>query len=299
MSEQKFERAVVDWFEDGSDRTPQRAIDAVLLAVKTTPQERDLRIPWRFPRMLAVNRATGFAAVALVAVVGAGTLIYLNSPGTGGAGGKATPSPTLAVAPTASRPPVSTPQPSFVAPGITGWQTYTSAAYGYTISIPSDWSVYARATRKFHPGDTATAESAASDLFANPEAIDGDSMGLWVMQLPAPAGADLNSWAGLEAALREMCKPGFSRIACPTDDTFTPMCLGAQACQPAIITLVSGERTPDGVFGDPKTRIVTLFSIGRPDDFPAAARYGGAVSLLKSILSQVDVRAPQPGETPH
>ena len=31
-----FERAVRDWLEDGSDRTPRPAIDAVLLAVKTT-----------------------------------------------------------------------------------------------------------------------------------------------------------------------------------------------------------------------------------------------------------------------
>jgi len=42
-----------------------------------------------------------------------------------------------------------------------------------------------------------------------------------------------------------------------------------------------------------------VFSIGRPDDFPAAARYGGTVALLKAILAQVDIRAPLPGETPH
>ena len=33
-----FERAVDDWLEDGSDRTPRPAVDAVLLAIKTTPQ---------------------------------------------------------------------------------------------------------------------------------------------------------------------------------------------------------------------------------------------------------------------
>src|SRR4051794_10597651 len=126
MSDHQFDRAVRDWLEDGSDRTPRSAIDGVLLAVKTTPQERDLRIPWRFRRMLAVTRATGFAAAALVAVVGAGALIYLNSPGTGGAGGKATPTPTLAPtsAPTAAAPRVRPTLAAYVPPPLS--QTFTS-----------------------------------------------------------------------------------------------------------------------------------------------------------------------------
>ena len=46
-----FERATRDWLEAGSDRTPPPVMDAVFLAVRTTPQERDLRIPWRTPTM--------------------------------------------------------------------------------------------------------------------------------------------------------------------------------------------------------------------------------------------------------
>jgi hypothetical protein len=282
MSDHLFDRAVRDWLEDGSDRTPRSAIDGVLLAVKTTPQERDLRIPWRFTRMTNTMRLA--AGIAIVAVIGFGALQFLG-PGSG-VGSKATPSPSPTVAPT-------------LPPGITGWTTYTSKVYGYTLSYPSDWSVYAPATRKFQQGDLAFPEIPTADVFENSEAIDGDSIGLFVMQLPAPAGADLNSWEGLLAAFREMCKPEFSSIACPTADPATPMCLGDQACRPAIIALVSDERTPSALFGDPDNAIVTLFSLGRPDDFPAAARYGGAVTLLKSILSQVDVRVPQPGETPH
>jgi hypothetical protein len=47
MSDQLFERAVRDWLDDGSDKTPPTAIEAVLLAAKTTPQERVLGIPRR------------------------------------------------------------------------------------------------------------------------------------------------------------------------------------------------------------------------------------------------------------
>ena len=76
MSDQLFERAVRDWLEDGSDRTPRPAIDAVLLAVKTTRQERDLRIPRRFTQMPTYMRLA--AGIAIVAVVGVGVLAYFN-----------------------------------------------------------------------------------------------------------------------------------------------------------------------------------------------------------------------------
>ena len=122
-------------------------------------------------------------------------------------------------------------------------------------------------------------------------------MGLWVMQVAAPAGADLGSWDGLEAALGELCdEPTVN--GCPGDDPPTQLCLGGQDCRAAIIVLSGPELTPTAAFGDPEAGIITIFAIGRPDDFPAAARYGGTVALLKAILAQVDVREPQPGETP-
>ena len=36
-----FDRAVDRWLDDGSDATPPHVIDGVLLAVRSTPQERD------------------------------------------------------------------------------------------------------------------------------------------------------------------------------------------------------------------------------------------------------------------
>ena len=43
-------------------REQAQAIDGVLLAVKTTPQERDLWIPWRPNPMPTFTRAIGLAA---------------------------------------------------------------------------------------------------------------------------------------------------------------------------------------------------------------------------------------------
>ena len=98
VSDQLFERAVRDWLEDGSDRTPRPAIDAVLLAVKTTRQERDLRIPRRFKQMPTYMRLA--AGIAIVAVVGVGVLAYF----TGGpnTGAPPTPAPTTQATPTPS-----------------------------------------------------------------------------------------------------------------------------------------------------------------------------------------------------
>lgn len=279
------ERILDAFLAPESDRLADRVIDGALADIARTPQRRALRVPWRFPLMPASSRVTSIAAVALVAVVGAGALIYLNSRAPSGPG-----SPTTTVAPTVDV----TPEPTSVA---AGWTTYTSAAYGLTMSYPSDWSVAASATHKWQPGEPAVPDAWPwADVFGNPEEVDGDSMALWVWQMPAPAGSDLNSREGLLDVLREMCDE--STLLCPTDDPPTPMCLGEQDCQPAIIMLV-GDGEPIALFGDPESGLVTLFHIGRPDDFPAAARYGGTVALLKAILAQVDVRAPQPGETPH
>ena len=252
--------------------------------------------------MPALSRTTGIAAVALVAAVGAGGVMYLASNSTGGAGSR--PSPASTPAPTAVPTPAPTAaaalRPSPETPGITAWKTYTSSVYGYTISYPDDWSAYRPATVKWEPG--APEDGAWADLFTNPEAVDGESIGMFALQIPAPAGADLESWDGLQAALKAMCaKPGeFAYEPCPRDEPLIRLCGGSEGCQAVLLARAADvEASPRAVFGDPATGIVTLLSIGRPDDYPAAARYGGTVKLLQSVLSQMGVREAQPGETPN
>jgi hypothetical protein len=143
MSDLQFERAVTDWLEDGSDRTPRRAIDGVLLAVKTTPQERDLRIPWRFPPMPALTRATGIAAVALVATVAAGGVLY-----TGFGGPGASPTPTIGPTPTSPPPtPTAAATPKPVGDGLLSPGNYAETLsatdagvkVNFTLTEPWEW----------------------------------------------------------------------------------------------------------------------------------------------------------------
>jgi hypothetical protein len=282
------ERILDAFLAPEADRLPDRVIDAALADIARTPQRRAMRVPWRFAHMPALTRATGIATVALVAAVGAGGLVYLNSApssGPGGPGSQVPPSPTVAptTAPTTRPTTAPTPQPTW---DPTAWKTYTSEVYGFTFSYPSDWSVHVQATEK-----------GEKEVIANPESVDGDEIVFFVSQRPAPEGADLATWDGLEAAVRGICGET-SGIPCPSTAPPTPMCVG-QECQPAVIALVGDEQTPSAYIGDPVTGAVTVFDMGRPDDFPAAARYGGATALLKAIVAQIGVREPEPGETPH
>ncbi len=98
MNDQRdFDRAVDRWLDDGSDATPPQVIDAVLLAVRSTPQERDFRISWKTSPMK--HLAYAVAAVSVLAV-GA---IALNVLGPSfGIGSGPTPTATIQQTPDAS-----------------------------------------------------------------------------------------------------------------------------------------------------------------------------------------------------
>ena len=90
-----FDRAVYRWLDEGSDVTPPEVIDAVLLAVRSTPQERRSWWPaWRTNRMNTYAKLIVAAAAVLVVAIGA----YQLLPGRSGFGGTiATPWPSPAL----------------------------------------------------------------------------------------------------------------------------------------------------------------------------------------------------------
>ncbi len=285
------EQRISDWLEgEGEYELPDRVLAETFHQATVTRQVRALP-GWRIFQMdrKVISFAAGAAAITIVVLAGAS---YFGQPDASRVGGAPTPSPTPT--PVASAAPSA--PPSFVAPGISGWTPYTSAAYGFTMSYPSDWYVADRANHKWQPGEPETEEVGSFwDAFAND---DGDGTLMLVAQVPAPTGADLESWEGLHAVHRELCdEPTIP--ACPADYTPTSLCSGQQDCAPAILALNGDDPMPVALIGDPEKGIVTVIWIGRVDSFPTAVRYGGTVQFLKSVLTQLDVRDPQPGETPH
>ena len=100
--DRSLERAARSWIEAGPIRAPDRVIDAALLRIETTTQERDLRIPWRLPSMITPVRV---AAAAVIGVLAIGGAIYLGSSGqssVAGPGPSHTPTPSASPSASAS-----------------------------------------------------------------------------------------------------------------------------------------------------------------------------------------------------
>ena len=100
--DRSLERAARSWIEVGPTRAPSHAVDAALLRIEATPQERDLRIPWRITVMPFYARV---AAVAIIGVLLVGGASYMFLPGGPSGVGAPVPSPATASPPTTTASP--------------------------------------------------------------------------------------------------------------------------------------------------------------------------------------------------
>jgi len=181
-----FERAVDEWLADGSDRTPGHAIDAVLLAVMTTPQERDLRIPWRTPPMSLQLRLA--AAIAIFAVVGYAGLTVLNSRPLG-PGSLLSASPSSSPPPSQTATPLQTPTPTVNLDTAT-WTQFTSDRYDYTIKHPADWEAEPATRDWTMDQDRTDWLSPAQDHFIDNQATYQIGVLAFAVDVPSDMSAD-------------------------------------------------------------------------------------------------------------
>src|SRR6478736_2131468 len=87
-----LERAARSWLEAGPTQAPDHAVEAALLVIQTTHQERDLWVPWRVRKMSTPARlAVAAIAIAVVAVGGA----LILRPGSNSTVGGTTPTSTV------------------------------------------------------------------------------------------------------------------------------------------------------------------------------------------------------------
>ena len=96
--DRSLERAARSWIEEGPTRAPDRPVDAALRTIELTPQERDLRIPWRMPNLKPMTRV---AMMAVLAVVVVGAAVFALRPSSNVAA-PPSPSPAQSFAPSQS-----------------------------------------------------------------------------------------------------------------------------------------------------------------------------------------------------
>ena len=249
MSGQPFERAVRDWLEDGSDRTPRPAIDAVLLAVRTTRQERDLRIPRRFTQMPSYMRLA--AGIAIVAVVGVGVLAYIN--GGPNTGGPPTPAPTIQATPT--------PSPLSEGPLAPGRYQYEGEGVRVVLTVPAGWEggqfSISKAPGRELPDGTNVGFRQPTSVFADPCApeLSGDPIGPTVDDLAA-ALADLPNVT--DATQADVTISGFSgkHVSFVVDTTGIDCVMGIYGQDLFVRAAENGQRQDLWILDVAGTRLV-------------------------------------------
>lgn len=146
--DRSLERAARSWLEAGPTQAPDRAVEAALLRIESTPQERDLRIPRRLPKMFTPARV---AAAAVIGVLAIGGAIYFGGSGLSSVAGPG---------PSHTAPPSPPPSPSASAThaatdytGLPGWivfEHFGQAPDGSTTAFDLDrrqiWLVHADGT---------------------------------------------------------------------------------------------------------------------------------------------------------
>ena len=127
--DRSLERAARSFIESGPTRAPERAVEAALLQIETTSQERSLLVPWRFTMTVAAR----VAAAAVIGVLAIGGAFYLFTNTDNNVGGPG-PSPTTAGSPSPSALPSPSPSASPTAAtmpdGPLPAGTYTFAPFG-------------------------------------------------------------------------------------------------------------------------------------------------------------------------
>jgi hypothetical protein len=284
-----FDEIARHWLDDGTDSTPPHVIDAVLLATRSTPQERDLRVSWR--NLSMKNPVYAAAAVAVVAVAAVAAL-YSFGPGANFGSGP-TPSPSVqeTQVPTATQVESHVNLPS-------GWTAYTSAQYGFTIGHPADWSVQPAERAWSFAADADDVLSMGQEMFISP---DGH---VRVSAWPAPVDpgrsfwveSQTQSWANVAEWIEEYCEASGNAPCGGISDRAVPLCLERRDCHPGLLVHFQEDVQAFFTQGGEGAEMMVV-AVWWAESAPAVEPYGGSQQLLEAFLSTMCVW-PEDGRPP-
>jgi Tol biopolymer transport system component len=261
-----FERDARAWLELGPTDAPDHVVENALLAIESTSQERDLRIPWRLPSMTTQTR---LAAAAVIGVLAIGSGFLLLSRGTQSPVGAPSASPTTSFSPTVG------PSSSSIAvlnyANIPGWIVFEHwgwAIDGSSTAFNNDfrqiWLVHADGSNlhELAPGTPASGKTSpdispngATVIFASWEPlsriwqapIDGGAATKIAIACAAPAGVDCKQ--DDPAYSPDGKKVAFVRTQL-TSTTISSE-IGIHDLGTGKTSLIDTTRSPDGFLGQP------------------------------------------------
>ena len=273
-SDRDFERTATDWINDGSDSTPQYVIDAVLLAVRRTPQERDFRSA---PRTQITKYALYAAAIVAVAV-GVAAAYALGSASNVGSGPGITASPASPAIPDPS--PTASSQGATISP----WIAAESRLYGFAFSLPPDWSIRPADHAWTLATDASNPLSTGQDVIC-PRSLDDMRVGLW--SVPVDRSATPETTAGVAAWIETYCEA--AGTPCPDVETRAiPLCIEVWDCHPGLLVPFGDDAQAfltGGIFGEN----IVVVAVYWGDSGSAVVGYGDARQFLEGFLTTMDV----------
>jgi hypothetical protein len=284
-TDRDFERVAAEWLEAGSDSTPPNVIDAVLLAVRTTPQERDFRIPWRTLSM----RSPVYSAVFVIAVAVAGVAaLYAFGPRvnvgpaqTSSPSTQPTQQPTQIPAPSASATPLSGFLPE-------GWTTFEAGRYGLSIGYPADWIAVPPSHDWTFATDAGDRVSNGQVFFRSPSG--SIHVGAWAV--PLDPGTEIafsgnKAWADVAAWVEQYCQQTGDSPCTGIRDRAVELCNERWDCHPGL--LVPFEDSVQAFFTGGGINGMAVVAVWSGESDADVAVYGGARHLLETFLMTMEV----------
>jgi hypothetical protein len=280
-TERDFDRIAEAWLAEGPSELADRVLDAALDEVHLTHQRRRPLVPRRTPTLSIPLRLA--AGIAIIAIVGYAGLTFLKGPGIG-----STPPPTPTSMPTAS--PALTPAPAATLAPIdtTGWTTYTSSRYGFTLSLPPGWTSEPGDHDWTWQDDATNWLSTGADRFQAP----GRAILVSAWTVPMEPGQIIESWSDVEAWARTYCERTANTGCTTIHDRVVPMCIEKRDCHPALLVPFKDDVQAFGTGGVlPEGMLVIAVWWG--ESAVATAPYGGSQRLLEGFLSTLNVWPPE------
>ena len=268
------------WLEEGPTALPEPTSRAIAVTTRTTNQRRhQIWMPQRSTTMKPIAR---IAAAAIVVVAVLGGAIYLFSPGGGVGGGPpvtAAPSAIRSAAPSAVPSPTPAASAALGPLDTTGWKTYTSTRYGFSIGHPADWIELPSNHVYAFPADGGQCcPPTASESFHTP----ADDVGVSAWSLGITAGTSVDAW------IQAYCKVVESDSPCTALQSHT------------VAATMDGHAGRFVLFnGDTEAFILVgnrmyVVACWRPESDSTVAPFGGARRLLEGYLSTMRLLPARP-----